>query len=86
MTFYDVTSGTRVRLGRAVTTRALLPGEGEVLTLTPDYAVPAGMETSTFRFDAVLNDPADMPRDDVNQCDATNDAADAIEARCPSLG
>jgi hypothetical protein len=44
------------------------------------------METDTFRFDAVLNDPEDMPRDDVNQCDTTNDDADAIEARCPSLG
>jgi hypothetical protein len=86
VTFYDVTGAMRVRLGRAVTTRPLLPGEGEVLTLSPDFPLPAGMETDTFRFDAILNDPEDMPRDDVNQCDTTNDTAAAIEARCPSLG
>lgn len=86
VTFYDVTSGTRVRVGRVTTTRALLPGESEVVTLTPGFAVPVGMATTTFRFDAVLNDATDMPRDDVHQCDTSNDSATAIEVTCPSIG
>ena len=86
VTIYDVTSGARVRVGRVLTTRALLPGESEVVTLTPAFPVPAGSETATFRFDAVLNDPLDMPRDDLNQCDTSNDTAAAIEVTCPSIG
>ena len=86
VTFYDVTTGTRVLLGRALTTRRLLPGESELVTLPMPYSIAAGMELSTFRFEAVLNDPDDMPRDDFHQCLEDNDGAGPLEIACPDLG
>jgi hypothetical protein len=86
VTFYDVTSGSRVLVGRALTTRRLLPGESELVTLPMPYPIAAGMELSTFRFEAVLNDPADMPRDDFHQCREDNDGAGPIEVTCPDIG
>lgn len=86
VTFYDVTTGTRVPIGRASTTRRLLPGESELVALPMPYPIAAGMERATFRFEAVLNDPADMPRDDLRQCREDNDGTGPIEVSCPDIG
>ncbi|HJL19731.1 MAG TPA: hypothetical protein RMH99_28975 [Sandaracinaceae bacterium LLY-WYZ-13_1] len=85
VTFYRDEGGTRTLLGRATTTRPLLPGESELLELTPDFAVPAGMESEVFTFVAVVNDPDDMPVPTFNQCRTENDEAEAIEVVCPSI-
>ena len=86
VTFYDVTSGTRVRLGRVETTRRLLPGESELVTLPAPFTIPVGMELSTFRFEAVLNAMDDMPREDVHECREDNNAAGPLEVACPDIG
>ncbi len=86
VTFYDVTSGARVLIGRVETTRRLLPGESELVTLPMPFSIAAGMEAATFRFEAVLNDPADMPREDFHECREDNDGAGPIEAACPEVG
>lgn len=72
-------------LGRATTTRPLLPGESELLALAPPFMVPAGMEAALFRFIAVVNDPADMPVSTFHQCRVDNDEAPAIEISCPRI-
>jgi hypothetical protein len=82
VTFYDVTGGTRMRVGRMLTTRPLLPGESELLILAPPYPIPAGMDTATFRFEAVINDAGEMPLDTLHECRTENNGAGPIEAAC----
>ena len=84
MTFYDVT-GTRTRLGRVTTTRALLPGESELVTLTPPFAVPAGMTDAIFQFAATVNAPDDEPLGGLNECRPANNDAGPIDASCPLI-
>jgi hypothetical protein len=85
VTFYRVDGGSRELLGRAFTTRPLLPGESELLELDPPFAIPAGMEDTLFSFVAVVNDPEDMPVPTFNQCRTENDEADALEVLCPRI-
>lgn len=86
VTFYVVDgAGTRTRIGRGVTTRALLPGESELVSLVPDYAIPAGMEMATLSFVAVLNDETDMPLPILHECRDENNESAVLEARCPSI-
>ncbi len=85
VTFYRDDAGTRTRLGRAYTTRALLPGESEVVVLDTPFAIPAGMEGAVFRFVAVVNDPSDVPVATFNQCRTDNDATELLEASCPVI-
>ena len=84
VTFYDVTTD-RVRLGRVTTTRALLPGESELVTLTPPFPVPAGMSDSVFRFAATVNDSEDEPLTGLNECRPANNDAGPIDATCPLI-
>jgi len=85
VTFYRDEAGTRTLLGRAFTTRALLPGESEVVVLDAPFAVPAGMDGATFTFVAVVNDPDDMPVPTFNQCRTENDTSELLEASCPII-
>ncbi|MDQ3033401.1 MAG: hypothetical protein M3Y87_13365 [Myxococcota bacterium] len=85
VTFYRVEGATRTAIGRTTTTRPLLPGESERVTLTPDFPVPAGMERVTFQFVAVLNDPSDMPLETLHECRDENNESAPAEATCPSL-
>jgi hypothetical protein len=84
VTFYDVTTD-RVRLGRVTTTRALLPGESELVTLSPPFAVPVGMSDSVFRFAATVNAPDDEPLTGLNECRPANNDAGPIDATCPLI-
>lgn len=86
VTFYRREGATQTLLGRASTSRALLPGESELVVLAPPFALPAGMEAATFTFFAVVNDPADMPLPTFNECRPANNEAMAIDVACPSLG
>ncbi|MBX3270485.1 MAG: VCBS repeat-containing protein [Sandaracinaceae bacterium] len=86
VTFYLVDGATRTRLGAGRTSRALLPGESELIVLAPPFAVPAGMERATFRFVAVVNDPDDAPVETFRECRSENNTADALEVACPTIG
>jgi len=85
VTFYRDEAGVRTLIGRASTTRALLPGESELVELTPPFPIPAGMETALFRFVAVVNDPSDMPVETFHECRTDNDEAELIEISCPRI-
>jgi outer membrane protein assembly factor BamB len=85
VTFYDVTSGTRVSLGRERTTRPLLPGESELVVLATPYAIPAGREADIFSFEAVVNDPTDMPEPTLHECREDNNTTGAVEISCPLI-
>jgi hypothetical protein len=86
VTIYDTTGGGRIRVGRTMTTRVLLPGESELLTIAPPYPIPPGMDVATFTFEAVLNDAADMPLDTLHECRTENNGAGPIEAACMAPG
>ncbi|NOY93116.1 MAG: VCBS repeat-containing protein [Deltaproteobacteria bacterium] len=80
------TSGARTLIGRVMTTRVLLPGESELLELSPAFPVPSASVGTTFRFEAVINDPTDMPLDSFHECREDNDAIGPTEAGCPLIG
>jgi len=86
VTFYEGVGAARVVVGRAVTTRALLPGESEAVVMAPPFDVPVGMETATFSFEATVNDPADMPLDTLHECRDANNTAGPVTATCPTIG
>lgn len=85
VTFYDTTNDPAVRVGTMPTSRPLLPGESEIVELRPSFRLPAGVEAGVFRFTAVINDPADVPRRDVHECDVSNNTVGPIDAHCRSL-
>lgn len=85
VTFYDVTGGARTRLGTEHTTRPLLPGESELVVLSTPFAIPAGREADTFMFEAVVNDPTDMPDDTLHECRLDNNTTGAVEVYCPII-
>jgi hypothetical protein len=62
--------GMHTRIGRAVTTRRLLPGESEVVSVA--FPIPAGMERATFNVYVVINDPTDMPLEALHECRPMN--------------
>ncbi len=81
VTIYEETGAGPVRVDRLVTTRPLLPGESEVLSV--EYSIPAGRETEVFEFSATLNDPDDMPLVGLNECRPDNNGAGPISVSCP---
>ena len=84
VTVYEGMGASRMVIGRTATTRPLLPGESELLVISPPFAVPAGRTADTFTFSAVLNDPTDAPLPTLHECrDDNNDAS--IEAFCPLI-
>ncbi len=86
VTFYEGAAAPRAIAGRARTTRPLLPGESELVTMDPTFALPAGRETDPFTFEATVNAPDDMPLDTLHECRPTNNTAGPTTATCPSLG
>lgn len=86
VTFYEVTTSGRNRIARVTSTRPLLPGASEVISLPTRFMIPESRINATFRFEAILNDATDMPREDVNQCNSTNDTLPPIDVACPSVG
>ncbi|MBN1771792.1 MAG: VCBS repeat-containing protein [Deltaproteobacteria bacterium] len=86
VTFYRLDGTDRIRLGRVVTTRALLPGESERVELNPAFVPPAGGESDLYRFTAVVNDPDDEPLPTFNECRPGNNESEILEAGCPWLG
>ncbi|MCC7536096.1 MAG: VCBS repeat-containing protein [Deltaproteobacteria bacterium] len=85
VTFYRTDAGARTLLGRATTTRPLLPGESEVLTLAPAY-VPAAGDLGPWQFEAAVNAADAMPIDTFHECDVTDNGVGPIEAECPTIG
>ncbi len=83
VTFWDVTGSARTRLGTEATTRPLLPGESELVSLTAPFTLPAGREAEVFSFEVTLNDPADMPDASFHECDVSNNGTGAVEFSCP---
>ena len=83
VTVYVEADAGPVAVGRVLTTRALLPGESEVLGL--DYPIPSGTSTEPFTFTARLNDPAEMPLVGLNECRPDNNTAGPIIANCPII-
>jgi hypothetical protein len=71
-------------VGRALTTRRLLPGESEVVRV--NFALPMGMEMQSFSYFAVINDPAAMPNTAVRECRTTNNTSAARTFQCTAPG
>lgn len=82
VTFYRDEMGTRTLLGRAFTTRSLLPGESEVVVLDTPFMPVVSEAGDFYQFVAVINDPADMPVASFNQCRTENDESEVLETRC----
>ncbi len=83
VTFYETSRVTPMMFARAVTSRPLLPGESELLSV--EFLIPDGGDATTFSFAAIVNDPADMPIEGLNECDETNNDVDGAEARCNAV-
>ncbi|MAQ14907.1 MAG: hypothetical protein CMN30_08940 [Sandaracinus sp.] len=77
VTFYEGTD----RVGRAVTTRALLPGESERVAVT--FPIPSGRAEDSFSFTATLNAADDEPLVGLNECRTENNDAGPLVASCP---
>lgn len=65
--------GARTAIGRAVTTRRLLPGEAE--TLSVRYELPAGRALDPVNVFVVINDPREMPVTTLHECRDGNNAS-----------
>jgi hypothetical protein len=75
--YYGDPAGMHTRIGRAVTTRRLLPGESEVVSVP--FTVPSGM--SSFDVYVIINDATDMPLTTRHECrDTTNASTPAVLA------
>jgi hypothetical protein len=82
VTIYVEEGGTFVRIGRVVTTRALLPGESEALSIPYDLA--GRLPSETIRFRVVVNDASDTPDPDLLECRPGNNEAETT-ASCSIL-
>lgn len=71
-----------MRIGRVVTTRALLPGESEPLSI--DYDLTGRMPNETIRFRVIVNDGTDTPDPDLLECRPANNQAETT-ASCSIL-
>lgn len=86
VTFYEVSADPAVLIGTVNTTRRLLPGESEVIELSPGFEVPDPARTEPYRFQAVINDPSQMPLGGVNECRPDNNSGGPVSGRCPNFG
>ncbi|MEI8255182.1 MAG: VCBS repeat-containing protein [Deltaproteobacteria bacterium] len=80
--YYGAPAGTHTRIGRAVTTRRLLPGESEVVSAL--FPLPAGM--TTFEVYVIVNDPSDMPITTLHECRDTNNTSTPVTLACALPG
>ena len=74
--------GSFVRIGRVVTTRALLPGESEALSI--DFPLGGIDPSSEVRFRVVVNAGDDMPLPELLECRPENNQAETT-ASCDIL-
>ncbi len=82
VTLYVEEGGTFVRIGRVVTTRALLPGESEPLSIA--YDLTGRGPSETIRFRVVINDSTDTPDPSLLECRPANNEAETT-ASCSIL-
>ncbi len=80
VTFYERLDTGDTLLGRAFTTRGLLPGESELMTF--EFEVPSD-RLGPYFFTAALNDPDDMPLVGLNECRPDNNDIGPVEGACP---
>lgn len=71
-------------VGRAVTTRRLLPGESEVLRVR--YVLPMDMQLLSMQYYAIINDPMAMPLGTLRECRTENNTAMPKMFQCLSPG
>jgi hypothetical protein len=71
--------GMRMRVGRAVTTRRLLPGESEVLSVR--YDIPPAQREG-FQVFVVVNDTSDMPLTSLHECRTQNNTVGPRRVAC----
>ncbi len=83
VTLYEDAGAGPTPIGRVTTTRPLLPGESEVLTLA--WPIPAGRERDLFVLSARANAPDDSPLVGFNECRTTNNDAGPLEVSCPTV-
>ena len=76
VTVYVLIGTTWTRLGRLMTTRALLPGESEQMSMPYDLGTrPPG---DIVRFRVVIDDPTDMPLASLLECHSDNNTAETM--------
>ncbi len=73
-------TGTRTRLGRVVTTRRLLPGESE--TLSVPYDVPMAQRLMPVTVFVVINDGREMPVSTLHECRDANNTVGPQDFAC----
>ena len=76
--------GVHVNIGRATTTRRLLPGESVAVSLA--YHPPAGHELDATSFYVVINDPTDMPLLGLHECNSGNNGSSPRQLACTPPG
>ena len=82
VTIYVEQAGAFVRIGRVVTTRVLLPGESQPLSIA--YDLTGRMPSELIRFRVVVNDATDMPDLAFLECRPANNQAETT-ASCSIL-
>ena len=80
--YYGDAMGTHTRIGRAVTTRRLLPGESEVVSVP--FTLPSGM--SQFNVYVIINDASDMPVTSLHECRDMNNTSVPATLACALPG
>ena len=68
-------------VGRELTTRTLLPGASEVV----EHRFSPVVAGTTYRFNAVLNDPDHEPLIGLNECRADNNGTEDVLAACGTI-
>ena len=76
VTVYVEEGGTFVHLGRLTTTRTLLPGESEQMSMAYDFGTRPANEVVRFR--VVVDDPTDMPSATLVECHDDNNTAETM--------
>ena len=80
--FTGTPGGTRTLLGRAVTTRRLLPGDSEAVSVE----LPPERAAETLPVFVVVNDPATMPLGALHECRVDNNTLGPQRVACASPG
>lgn len=82
--YYGNPAGMHTRIGRTLTTRRLLPGESEVVSVL--FPIPPGMARATFDIYVVVNDVDDMPLEILHECRTDNNASTPRPFVCTITG
>jgi hypothetical protein len=82
--FQGSPTGTRTVIGRAVTTRRLLPGESEVVSVR--YDVPMAQQREAIPVFVVVNDAREMPLATLHECRTNNNTLGPQPTPCTTPG